>query len=226
MSNGVKAWSYSAWALFDLCPLQYKLAKIDKLPQPQGPALKRGNDIHVAVAAYIVGKAEGLPQEAMQFPVMTKLIQELRAVEPDYRQVEQQWGFTQQWKPTGWFAKDTWFRSVLDAGVMYDDMTYEDVDFKTGKRYGKSNDDQMETQALSVMHKYPPVRHVTTRLAYLDVGEFEFAEFPVAVKEKLTDKWNKKVAPLFAADAFPPKPNDKCRFCNFSRSKGGQCAFG
>ena len=225
----VKAWSYSAWALYDLCPLQYKLAKIDKIPQPQAPAMKRGNDIHVGVAAFISGKAEGLPQEAMQNPVIVKLIQEIKAVDPDYKQVEQQWGFTNQWKPTGWFAKDTWFRSVLDAGVMYDDMAYEDCDWKSGRRHGKSNSDQMETQALSVMCKYPPVRHVTTRLAYIDeAGDnpFEFAEFPATDKLKLAQKWAKKVEPMFAAEAFPPKPNDKCKWCAYSRSKGGQCAFG
>lgn len=225
MSNGVKAWSYSAWAMYALCPLKYKLAKIDKVPEPGSPAMQRGNEIHVGVAAYITGKAAGLPAAAMQHQVMVDLIEQLRAFPAQSREIEQQWGFTSNWQPTGWFAKDTWFRSVLDAGVMYDDLTYEDVDFKTGKRYG-SNDEQMETQALSVMVKFKPVLHVTTRLAYLDSGEFEFAEFPVSHKERLKDKWEKKVAPLFNDTVFAPRPNEKCRFCSFSKSKGGQCAFG
>jgi hypothetical protein len=226
MSNGVKAWSYSAWANYDLCPLQFKLRKIDKLPEPEAAPLVRGNQIHKGVADFIVGKAASLPRDVLKHDNMVSLIQELHAIPAQSKQVEQQWGFRADFEPTGWFGADTWFRSVLDAGVMYDDMTYEDVDWKTGKRYSKSNDDQMETQALSVMFKFKPVKHVTTRLAYLDTGEFEFAEFPATHREKLATKWRNKVAPMFKDTVFAPKPNEKCRFCHFSRSNTGKCSFG
>lgn|GEM_PF-2923655 len=233
MSNGVKAWSYSAWANYALCPLQFKLRKIDKLPEPQAPALDRGNRIHKGVADYISTKEDVLPADAMVHPNMLDLIQQLRAIPAESKQVEQQWGYTGDFSPTKWFGGDTWFRSVLDAGVMYDDMTYEDVDWKTGKRYAQSNDDQMETQALSVMCRFKPVKHVTTRLAYLDAGGavgsstgFEFGEFPATHREKLADKWRKKVEPMFTDTTFAPRPNDKCKWCHFSRSNTGKCAFG
>lgn len=225
MSNAVKAWSYSAWAMYDRCPLQYKLAKIDKIGKPTSKAMERGNDIHVGVAGYLQRKVPAPPADAIKFQCMATLIEELREIPVQNIQVEQQWGYTEGFKPTGWFGKDTWFRSVLDVGVMYEDLAYEDVDWKTGKKYG-SNMDQMETQAISVFCKFTPVHHVTTRLAYLDIGEFEFAEFKRQELQSLIDKWRKKVAPMFTDRVFAPRPNDKCHFCDFSRSKGGQCAFG
>lgn len=237
MSNGIKAWSYSAYANYVLCPLQFKLRKIDKLPEPQAPALERGNTIHVGVAKFISGKTEACPPEAMAHANMADLIHQLRAIPDADKQVEQQWGYGADFTPTTWFNRagqpDVWFRSVLDAGVMYDDMTYEDVDWKTGKRYAQSNDDQMETQALSVMMRFKPVKHVTTRLAYLDAGGalgsstgFEFGEFPATQKQSLADKWRKKVEPMFSDTTFAPRPNDKCKWCHFSRSNTGKCAFG
>lgn len=226
MLNPVKAWSYSAYALYAQCPLRYKLDKIDKVPTAGSPAMKRGNDIHVGIANFLKGTAAGLPAEAMSNPVITDLIQQIHQF-PN-KEVEQQWGYTAQWAPTGWFAKDTWFRSVLDAGVMYDDLTFEITDWKTGKRQYASAE-QMETQALAVFKRFKPVTHVTTRLAFIDEGgdsPFAFDEFPVAKMQSLSDKWAKKVEPMFTDTVFPPRPNDKCRFCDFSKSKGGQCAFG
>lgn len=226
MSNGVKAWSYSAWALYALCPFKYKKEKIDKVQVPSNPAMKRGNDIHVGIASFLQHKTDTLPAESMKNPVILDLIQQIRAF-PN-KEIEQQWGYTIALAPTGWFAKDTWFRSVLDAGVLYDDMTFEVTDWKTGRRYG-SNTDQMETQALAVMKRIKPVTHVTTRLAYVDEDSknpFEFEEFPASQMQSLADKWSKKVQPMFNDTVFAPRPNDKCGFCSFARSAGGQCSFG
>lgn len=224
----VTAWSYSRYAAYANCPLQFAEKFLTGWKDPGSPAMDRGNDIHKASAAFVSNVADTLPREAMQNPVVLQTMQEIRSVPTDKKQVEQQWGYTSDFKATGWFGADTWFRSVLDAGVMYDDLTYELVDWKTGKRYG-SNDEQMETQALAVMGRFAPVKHVTTRLVYIDEAgsnPFEFAEFPATHKEKLAAKWRNKVSPMFNDTVFAPRPNDKCRFCHFSRDKGGKCAFG
>lgn len=226
--SAVQAWSYSRYELYVQCPLKFKLRHIDKLPEPKAPAMERGNTVHKAVAAYISVPAtiESVqpPPEASQF---LHLMNELRAI-PD-KQVEQQWGFTAAWAPTGWFGAGTWFRSILDVGVLYADMTFEDIDWKTGKKYD-SNQEQMETQALAIMCRLKPVAHVSTRLAYLDSGEESFDEFPARDKEKLMRKWESRVAPMFADDMFVARPNDKCKWCAFSRSnwtgKGTPCKFG
>lgn len=219
----VKAWSWSAWSLYNMCPAKYKYEKIDKLKQPQAPAMKRGNDMHVGIANYLKGTASVLPTEVLQHARVIQVIQEIQ-VFPD-KVVEQQWGFTRQWEATAWFGDATWFRQVLDVGMLYEDLTAEAVDWKSGKRYG-SNADQMELQALSVMCKYKPAKYVETRLVYLDSGEEEMAGYAATDRVTLQAKWEKKIAPMFNDVMFAPRPNDKCKWCHFSRSNAGPCKFG
>lgn len=224
--NQVSAWSWSRFALYEQCPLAFKLKNIDKIEEPPSAAMQRGRDVHKALERYIIGEAD-LPPE-VKHPFHVKLYAEMRAVPAEDKVVEQQWGFQRSWKPTtgrGWFGKAVWLRASLDLGIMYEDATFEAVDHKTGKKYGH-NDDQMELFALSVMCKYTPVTHVTTRLVYLDSGEQEFGEFPASDREALKAKWEGKVAPMFADTTFAPRPNDKCRFCAYAKGKGGQCKFG
>ena len=107
-------------------------------------------------------------------------------------------------------------------------LTAEALDWKTGKRYGH-NSDQMELFALGVMCKYPPVKHVTTRLIYLDEKGKDiedYAEFPATHRQRLIDKWTRKVEPMFTDKVFAPRPNDKCKWCPLARSRGGKCSFG
>lgn len=226
--TALTAWSYSRYECWSRCPLQFKHKFLAKLPEAPSPAMDRGNDIHKGIAAYIVGESACLPQDAMRHPSILGLIQEIKAVPAPDRDVEQQWGFSFDFKPVGWFGKETWFRSILDAGVQSDGGYYEAVDWKTGKRYANSNDDQVESQALAVMVRMPnSVLHVTTRLAYVDSGDHVFAEFPASHMQKLIDKWHGKVAPMFADTIYAARPNEKCRFCTWRRSGDTpKCAFG
>lgn len=228
--TAITAWSYSRYACYALCPLQFKFKHIDKLPTPGSPAMQRGDMIHKGIAAYIKGAVSVLPQDVLSNAVITDLVEQVRQF-PN-KEVEQQWGYTDTWAAGSWFDRGgvkTWFRSVLDAGIMYDDLTFEAVDWKTGRRYG-SNEEQMETQAIAVFQRFKPVTHVTARLAYIDETSskdpYEFHEFKATQLQSLKDKWEKKVRPMFEDKVFAPRPNEKCRFCDFSKSKGGQCAFG
>lgn len=222
------AWSYSRLAAYELCPLQAKLKFLDKIKEPDSPAMKRGSDIHLGIANFLQEKAEGVPRDALAHPLVENLIVELGRF-PD-KLVEQQWGFTANWEPTGWFGGDTWFRSILDVGVVYDDMTGESVDWKTGKRYG-SNMDQMKSQAIAMFGRFKPLTRCTVRLAYLDTANpkddpFEIADIQKHEIPSIKKDFEKRVTRMFSDTVFAPRPNEKCRFCAFARSKGGQCAFG
>jgi PD-(D/E)XK nuclease superfamily len=224
MSNGLDSWSYSRYALYDLCPLQFKLStpKLGGTKPPPSLAMASGNQRHKDLAAYLTGDGPFPAKEQAH----AAFINEVAAI-PD-KLVEKQQGFTRLWAPTGWFGKDTWYRQVYDVAVLYEDMTSEVVDWKSGKKYA-TNQEQMELCALSLMCQFKPTTHVTTRLYYLDVPPRDanvFAEFPASDREKLKAKWNAKVQPMFYDTVFAPKPNDKCCFCHFSKSNGGPCRFG
>jgi hypothetical protein len=217
--TAITAWSYSRFAAWERCPLYFRLKFIEKVEEPKTPAMDRGDRVHKDLKRYILGEGE-LPKEGERF---AKLLAEARAF-PD-KIVEQQWGFTSSWKPTGWFARDTWFRSVLDLAVLYDDMSAEVIDHKTGKKYG-THEDEMELFTISFMSQYKPVHHVTTRLWYHDTGQEETAEYDRKDLDPLKAKWDRKVQPMFNDASFLPRPNEKCRFCAYARGRGGQCRFG
>lgn len=218
----IDAWSWSRFETYELCPLQFKFKVIDKLKTQPNDAMLRGRKIHEAVEAYIVGKADAPPPE-VKHSFHQKLLAECRAA--DDKLTEQQWGFTRQWEPTGWFGKDTWLRTVIDYATVYEDMEVEVIDWKSGKAYGH-NADQVELFALSVLCHFKPATKVTTRLVYFDGGTEQIDVVEARDKEKLIAKWNAKVEPMFAETQFLPRPNDKCRWCDFSKSKGGPCRFG
>lgn len=225
----INAWSYSRFADHERCPLFFKEKYIAKsIKFETSPQMERGDTIHKGIAKWLTGVAEGVPREALQNPRAEQILQELRQMPPDQLIVEQQWGYTANWKATGWFGSDTWYRSISDVALVYPDLTAETLDWKTGKRYAK-NRDQMETQALAIFCRFGPVTHVTGRMIYLDekgkdIEDIE--EFPGTHKQRLIDKWTKKVQPMFTDKVFAPRPNEKCKWCPLARSKGGKCAFG
>lgn len=217
------AWSYSRYAAYEQCPLQCKLRFLDKIGTVTSEAMERGAEVHRQLAAYIMGGPVELPTV---HPKVRYIYDEMRAFSDDHKIVEQQWGFTRNWTPTGWFAKDTYTRVVLDVAMLYEDMSGEAIDHKTGKRYDDSNDDQMELFAVGFMCKYPPATRVTTRLIYVDAGSESFMEFDRAQLPGLIDKWERKIYPMMTDTVFAPKPNHRCRFCPFRKDAGGQCRFG
>ena len=223
MTQIATTWSYSRWDTWRQCPLKYKLTHLDKLDKEQSPAMIRGNRLHISLAHYIEGKQAEMPVEVKD-PAHRDLYAAMRAF-PN-KMVEQQWGFTEKWKATGWFGKDTWFRAILDVALFYEDDEVEAIDHKSGKRYG-SNDDQMELFGFSVMCRVPSAKNVVTRLIYFDQPGLQIIhEFPVKDREKLAAKWAELARPMLADRAWPARPNDKCGWCPFGRDKGGQCIHG
>lgn len=224
MPKPLTSWSYSRWDMWHTCPLKFKLAVIEGNKEPENAGMARGKAMHDVIGKWLQPVGDELagppPKEAGKaIPVL------LEVAQFENRVVEQQWGYTSAWKPTGWFGKDTWFRSVLDVGVLYDDLTAEVIDWKSGKPRG-THEDQMELFAMSVMIRVPSVTHVSTRLVYTDFEHQEFGEYPAGDLEKLKAKWERAVRPMFEDEVHLPRPGEACRYCHFSRSNGGVCRYG
>ncbi len=217
----IKAWSFSRWEAYNRCPLQAKYKFLDKIPEPPSPALEKGKKAHEVLARFMAGFAADR-HELPGWKHFGELMVELRALEP---LVEQQWGYTDQWKPTDWFGNDTWFRAVLDAGVVYKDNTADVVDFKTGKP-SPSHAEQAELYALSVLARYPSVTDVAVRFWYLEHGKESVFEFERTVLPALKEKWTDKVQHMLEDTTFAPRPGNHCRWCSFAASKEGPCKHG
>lgn len=216
------AWSYSRYADYRRCPMFFAYKHLMGIKEPAGPAMERGSAIHKIAENYLVApKApRTVPAELGHF---AEEFRHLRKLSPT---VEQQWGFTSTWEQTGWFDSNVWVRVVLDACVLYDDNTAVVIDHKTGKKYA-TNEDQMQLFGLATFKRFPDLKEVSTRLWYLDQPSDNEVErvFKVGEMPAIQRDWERNVKPMFADKRFPPRPNDKCRFCFLSKSKGGPCQY-
>jgi RecB family exonuclease len=217
------AWSFSSWEQHTMCPLRYKLERIDKLPVPAVPAFARGTAVHDAIAAYLTKQSDALPAD-VKSPYQQKLYGEIREFIPA-PMVEQKWAFTSEWRNTGWTRPDTWLRAVCDVAVMYDDGGLEVIDHKTGKPRSES-DDQMELFALASRARFPQVRDVTTRLVYVDAATETTRRWTAHELVALRAKWAARATVVLQDREWLPRPNEKCRWCPFSKSEGGPCRYG
>lgn len=215
----INAWSYSRWSTYDKCPKQAQFKYVDKLSEEENAAMIGGKEAHDEIAEYLRGDRQGPVRGWEHFQV---LFEQLRDLEP---LIEQQWGFRVNWTPTGWFAKDTWFRSVLDAAVIYDDATADVVDHKTGKSH-PSHAQQAELYAVSVFLRYPHVARVTVRFWYLDSGAESVYRFGKRDADGIIATWTKRAQKMLSDTLLAPRPGAHCNWCSFAKSKGGPCKYG
>ena len=218
----IKAWSYSRYSDYETCPQQARYKYVEKLPQEENPAMERGKNAHDDIAAYLRGDyPDEKAHELTGWEHFGEMFEALRDLEP---LVEQQWGFMKQWSPTTWFGKDVWFRSVVDAAVIYADGTADVIDHKTGKARPE-HAQQAELYAISVFLRHH-VGGVTVRFWYLDHGTESVYRFGKIDAEPLIQKWNGKVKRMLSDEIMAPKPGHHCNWCDFAKSKDGPCKYG
>jgi hypothetical protein len=95
----VWAWSYSKYSCYKKCPRQYKHKYIDKIKEPQSPALANGIRVHQLGEDYLLNKIEHVPEEYKHFRDDMIYVREQGAVP------EETFTFTKNWKgSTEWFG--------------------------------------------------------------------------------------------------------------------------
>jgi len=215
----LEQWSYSRYALYKQCPAKAKYKHIDKLPDPGSPAMERGTEIHALAERYAKGDLKKLPAELAKFKAEFLALKKLNPL------CEQEWAFTKEWKPTGWFDKECWVRVKTDAAYELESGEAHVIDHKTGKVRTGEYAEQMELYALAGLLMFPKARQVWTRLWYLDHGEEETALFMRKDLPMLIRKWNARTKPMLSDERFAPRPGYYCGWCPYSKEKGGPCKF-
>ena len=214
------AWSYSRLKTFEACPRKFFLLNISKEVKDTGSAaMDAGQRDHKALQAAVETGAPLPPHLASCEPVVAQL----RGAKDAGRQVltEQQWAFTRDFQPTGWFDKSVWVRVILDIAVIGTKTAWVG-DYKTGKR--DPDWDQLELFAASTFLTYPSVQTVHAQFLWTahdtqDSEVFQRSQAPdiwgkfIPRVEKINEAektriWEKR--PARQCDWCPAKAQRKC----------------
>lgn len=212
-------WGYSKLETFEKCPQKFKYQFIDKLPQPGSAAMERGSKMHESIETYLNGWVKELIPACQGFQ---QAIDDLKA---ENFKAEQAIGLDKTWGALpDWFHADTWLRSKADAMYLKSADELVVIDFKSGK-YRVPSTDQVELYAIVGGALYPEVAQVTAEYWYLDTGEVYSRVYTHTELLALRAKFEKRVVPMYTNTNWAPQPSMECRWCPYSKTKGGKCAY-
>jgi hypothetical protein len=210
----MRPWSYSSLTLYEKCPYSYKLRYIDKIKSESSAAMDRGNAVHESMEDFLAGS--DLPEEAEGLDIFCTSIRLTNPV------VEEPWGFTTDWAPTGWDDPNTWCRMKLDVYVPSQESVHI-IDWKTGKHYPVKAMDQGQLYAVgaSVMSNVD-VFDVT--FAYLDQSMVKSKKY----KRKAVDIFKKgfeaRANKMNNDTTYIPKPHKyTCAYCGLKEACDYAC---
>ena len=181
--------------------------------------------VHAQAEAYITGREKVLHADLFQVKV---LLNKLKAgYQKRTVRVEVELAVDKAWRPVEWFSKDAWLRAKLDVFHFPNPRAAKVIDWKTGRfKPGPAYEDQLSIYSTVAMCAFDMVAGVAATLVFTDGGEV--VDSKVMLRSELPEakqRWAKRALPLFNDTAFAPTPSMTCRWCNFSRNKGGPCQF-
>ena len=210
-------WSLSQYNLYKKCPTAFKFRVVERRADPVGPAAARGTDIHAQLEGYLAtGNWSGNIREFTR-----KKAEQMRG---ETYAPEMKIALNSEWKPVEWKDPTAWVRGVIDAFF----CSTEEIkmgEWKTGKVY----DDHVNQRRLYLalaLSMFPGVQKATIETIYADQDHAQSSELDRSGLEAEQKYWREAVVPMLTDTFFSPRPGGHCRWCAFSKDKGGPCIAG
>lgn len=226
------AWSYSKLKNFEVCPKRHYHCDLKRdIVEEPSDAVLWGNKLHDALANAIgtddnhlrhprerVKQASLAPEYVRYQPWVAKLL--AARAQGAKVCVEQGLAITRDFKPTGWFDSNVWFRAKVDATVITSDgRMAAGFDWKTGRRTEDSP--QLMMAAIALMAHNPTIEAVRTEFVWLkemrDDAPFDCTDRVSFWRKDMAAQWNGiaiRVAGLeraYVERDYPPRPGGLCR---------------
>ena len=202
-------WSFSQFKSFEQCPKQfYHTTVLKQYPYVESASQRRGKALHAAFEHHIDRGMDLPPQFETFQPIMDSV-----AAMPGKKLVEHKFGLTEDFEITGFFAKNVWFRGVVDLAAVGRSKA-KVLDYKTGTNTRYADVRQIELMALGLFAEFPNLERVSGGLVYVDVGEFISKSVSADDVPKLKRKWLAEYDMILAAhesDTWNPKPSGLCK---------------
>jgi hypothetical protein len=150
--------------------------------------------------------------------------------------IEEPLVFNSKWEPVSVYTKDAWLRTSLDVLTLEDD-TAEVIDWKSGGIDKKTKEikaqdkyaDQLGVYACAVLSAYSRIKKVTCALVFLDAPKDNVVMVGGTAERKdlskLQKKWTGRARGILSDTLYVPRPSFGCKWCPFTKAKGGPCAF-
>jgi hypothetical protein len=204
------SWSFSALRNYETCPRRYNEYNVARtVKEPDSPAIQAGHALHSAFDARIKNGTPLPLGMGMHEGLLAKFV-----AAPGTTHAEQKLGLTAEFKPSAFFGKGVWFRTVLDATKVNGKVATV-IDWKTGK----PDDDptQLKLSAATVFAHLPKVERVRTSYMFLNYDHAEREEY---VRDDLPEIWGeilprvRKLVDARQQQNYPPRPGGLCkRYC-------------
>lgn len=211
-------WGFSKLDVYRACPQKFAYQFIEKLPQPSSDAMARGQAMHEEIESYLNGWITDLSTNLIGWK---SAFDNLKRT--DFKG-EQAIGIDKDWNLLpDWFDKRTWLRVKMDAYFRKDKhMTV--IDFKSGK-YRVPSTDQIELYAVSGLSIAPDIEKVSAEFWFLDTDDVYTKVYFAEELKLLRKKYEQCAAPLYTEEVWAPTPSRECRWCPYSKTKGGKCIY-
>lgn len=200
-------------------------------------AMERGGAVGRTLELYVKGEADAVHEEIVNKPALT-LAKKLRAAYAKGKvSVESTINLDRNWKvlPPQW-SPSIWLIVKLDVWQWTGSSTGRVIDWKTGgvnKNTGQiyaneKYDDQLLAYQVASLVAFPRLNEVHADLCFVDAKGDPMVTRPSLTRINLPaaqKKLTKLSIPIMTDDTFAPKPNDKCRWCEYGKTNSGPCPF-
>ena len=204
------SWSYSKVKNYETCPKRHYHYDIKKdIREAESGMLAAGHQMHEAFE-HRVRQNKPLPLGLAQHePWITKLIEA-----PGENYGEQKLALTKEFKPTAFFAKGAWFRTVIDfCKLRKDDAII--VDYKAGKP--AEDETQLALMSATIFHYASHIKRIKAALLFANHDQLVPKTY---YRSDIPLIWNqilprvKAVEKAEATQEYPPNPSGLCvRYC-------------
>lgn len=204
------AHSYSSVTKFEQCPKAYWYLRIAKSVKDTGhEANIEGDRVHKALEKRLKGGA--LPKDLVRFePIAAATV---ALAEGGVLLPEAKLTLNEELKPTDWFAKDAWLRSILDVLIVKGRKAAV-LDWKYGKR--RVDYSQLSLFAVQVFKQYPEVDEVRSGYVWLKENKTDTEVFHRGEANAIWADWLGRINRIYVAaekDLWPARPSPLCGWC-------------
>lgn len=227
--NAALNWSFSKLMVYEQCPLHFKFAKIDRVPEPPrkpNDPLERGNRIHKRLECYVQGTGP-MDTEAKSIAKFEPILTHAREL---YRvglaTTERDWLFNRDWELCE--QSEVWLWAKLDLSVVDEPHQLAiAVDYKSGKSTYKQIEhvQQMQLYAALTALKFEWAQTVIAELYYLDEGWVKSVTYAREDALRFVGRFDRRAQRIYDDKLFRPNPTRMtCKWCPYGVQNGnGHC---